>query len=541
MQTLQQFTKNIFKNRSMPAVIICILVIFLSACGSDSKSSDSPDTLNYQLKLLFPSEIPRVQSNNGELAAIDCDRARIGSIDLEVIIDALPYKTFHSDCSQHKLNIDAVPAGNEVLMDVFVYDLNDELLLRGSVTAMAVASGNQTVVETVELKYTRHTDLDGDGFITPHDCDDNNAYINPNALEIAGNDEDENCDGMKRDPPGQSDTMDLDGDGFYGYEDCNDDDPQINPDAEEIPGNYIDENCDGNIIDPPEGAQDSDGDGYVLAEDCDDNDPQVNPGAAEIPGNNDDENCDGITEELDRDGDGFVSSQDCDDTNAQIHPGATDIPGNGIDEDCASGDAQPSNPEPIDSGPVICIDPNHGGANNGSSANGITEDNINLEIGLSFEEWLDRDTEDSGGGYYWRPLLTRTTDTELSLAARVDYANERDADRYIQIEINDFSDPAAHGVETYTYTTVGSTSIGFARAIQNNLSDDMEMSDRGVKSANLYVLRETRMPSTVTYIGFIRNTDDARKLGDQNWRDRAGRALLHAAQEHYGRDRYTPD
>lgn len=42
------------------------------------------------------------------------------------------------------------------------------------------------------------SDVDGDGFDAPEDCDDNAANINPDAIDVRGNGLDEDCNGVDR-------------------------------------------------------------------------------------------------------------------------------------------------------------------------------------------------------------------------------------------------------------------------------------------------------------------------------------------------------
>lgn len=112
------------------------------------------------------------------------------------------------------------------------------------------------------------------GFVAPlgyvdngNDCDDNDAGVNPGAIEICDNGVDENCDGVD-DSCGIFNTYyrDLDSDGYGNLSDS-------------VLG-----------IDVPFGYVDDSGD-------CDDSDGGVNPGALEICGDGIDNDCDGIADE----------------------------------------------------------------------------------------------------------------------------------------------------------------------------------------------------------------------------------------------------
>ena len=87
-------------------------------------------------------------------------------------------------------------------------------------------------------------DSDNDGYSPPEDCNDNDASINPSALEVCDDGVDNNCNGYAD----QFDEfcyidLDLDDDGYIPPEDCNDNDASINPSALEVCDDGKDNNC----------------------------------------------------------------------------------------------------------------------------------------------------------------------------------------------------------------------------------------------------------------------------------------------------------
>ena len=153
-------------------------------------------------------------------------------------------------------------------------------------------------------------DNDGDGFLPPVDCDDNDDTINPGAPELCDG-IDNNCDGEIDEGVGSMYYRDSDGDN-YG-----------NP-------TNVTQACD-----PPSG--------YVLDNtDCNDNDSSIHPGASELCDGIDND-CDGSVDEgltVDDDNDGHSTpgscsgtKDDCNDNNASAFPGAEELC-DGVDNDC---------------------------------------------------------------------------------------------------------------------------------------------------------------------------------------------------------------
>lgn len=154
---------------------------------------------------------------------------------------------------------------------------------------------------------TEESDGDNDGFGTANgcediDCADGDPTAYPGAVEICGDGIDQDCDGSDIPCP-EIDCLDADGDGYgIGGDclglDCGEGDPNVNPEGVEVCGDELDNDCDGGDLACPDTCVDEDEDGYfAIAADCPegtdclDSNEDVNPGEEEICGDDFDNDC----------------------------------------------------------------------------------------------------------------------------------------------------------------------------------------------------------------------------------------------------------
>ena len=153
----------------------------------------------------------------------------------------------------------------------------------------------------------------------------------------------------------------------------------------------------------------------------------------------------------------------------------------------------------------LCLDYGHGGEDPGAIYKGRCEKDDVLNIGKEVAKELRR-----------HGVIvdeTRTKDKTMSLRERSNFEKSGRYDYFISFHRNAFKPERAQGVETFTYLNQGAKAKELADRIQKGLVD-IGLVDRGVKTANFHVLRETKAPAVLVEIGFIDNSKD-NKLFDE--------------------------
>lgn len=182
----------------------------------------------------------------------------------------------------------------------------------------------------------------------------------------------------------------------------------------------------------------------------------------------------------------------------------------------------------------IVLDPAHGGIDPGGTVtvNGMRfrESDIALEISLHLRNLLRQ----AGINVH----MTRTTDTYVSLSNRAAFANNLSADYFITIHLNYATNASANGTETYIHPASGNASRNLAQSIQNRKVNDLGKNNRGVRTANFAVLRETSMPAVLSEVGFLTSAVDRAILTSSQGQIQAAEALYFGILDYLAASNY---
>jgi len=121
-------------------------------------------------------------------------------------------------------------------------------------------------------------------------------------------------------------------------------------------------------------------------------------------------------------------------------------------------------------------------------------------------------------------VMTRTSDRDVSLAARMAAANSRPVDAFVSIHNNGSSDHSAHGTEVYRSIRGGdSARLGDALRAELSRSPGLPTSiraRRGDHGDYYYQLRNANMAAVIVEGAYVSNLNDARLLASSQFRQR---------------------
>lgn len=132
--------------------------------------------------------------------------------------------------------------------------------------------------------------------------------------------------------------------------------------------------------------------------------------------------------------------------------------------------------------------------------------------------------------------------SDNSLQNRCDIANNAKCDLFISIHYNAMStvwNSNVGGIETYHYPS-STTGKRLASKVQYQLIKGTKMLNRGVKTANFYVLRNTKMTAILVECGFMDNPVEAKLMKSISYRKECASEICRGICAYYGKN-YIPE
>ena len=200
-------------------------------------------------------------------------------------------------------------------------------------------------------------------------------------------------------------------------------------------------------------------------------------------------------------------------------------------------------------GRSVVIDPGHGGKDSGTKS--VLKNEFEKTFTLDWSLRLARILATNG----WTVFLTRSNDTEVSLADRVALAERVNADLFLSLHFNSaLPNREKSGLETYCLTPAGLPSnllrsreddikqvypnnafdeqnFQFAFRLHRVLVQSLNSADGGVRRARFMgVLRGQNRPAVLIEAGYLSNPTEARRIASTGYRQLLAEAVARAIE-----------
>jgi N-acetylmuramoyl-L-alanine amidase len=220
---------------------------------------------------------------------------------------------------------------------------------------------------------------------------------------------------------------------------------------------------------------------------------------------------------------------------------------------------------------IIAIDAGHGGEDPGArGASGSQEKHITLAIAKKLKEKIDSEPG-------MRAVLTRDGDYFIALHGRVIKARKLQADLFVSIHADAFTNPAARGSSVFALSERGATSasarylakkenesdliggvslndkdpvlartlldlsqtatisdsLKLGKAVLGQIGDINKLHKNHVEQAGFAVLKSPDIPSILVETAFISNPEEERKLNDSAYQDKLVNSILTGIKQYF--------
>lgn len=162
----------------------------------------------------------------------------------------------------------------------------------------------------------------------------------------------------------------------------------------------------------------------------------------------------------------------------------------------------------------VVIDPGHGGHDLGGHYGKVYEKHLALDTAMRLEHYL------KASGY--KTVMTRTSDAFISLPRRTAIGNRYRNSIFVSIHYNYTWKRNVSGLETFYYN---GASKPLAEAINGSMLRRVRASNRGVKFARYYVIRNSRNPSVLVECGFVSHSGERARMKKGSYRDSIARGI----------------